>query len=104
MQKGITYYLRADPARPINVGRMSIVRRGLSPSAPDTLGPISEDDAITVGMSSAGDAYYISYFFEAVAGQNLVITVTQHRSNASWHLYGLTNEVIPPQVSVMVIR
>jgi predicted secreted protein len=69
---------------------------------PDGPGPLShkvaqinEDDATSVGMATANTAYYINYPFRAVAGQNLVITVTQHIYNGSWHLYGLTNERLP---------
>ncbi len=69
---------------------------------PDGPGPLShtvaqlnEDNATSVGMPAANTAYYINYPFRAVAGQNLVITVTQHVYNGSWHLYGLTNERLP---------
>jgi hypothetical protein len=69
---------------------------------PDGPGPLShtvaqlnEDNATSVGMAAANTAYYINYPFRAVDGQNLVITVTQHLSNGSWHLYGLTNERVP---------
>ena len=56
---------------------------------------INEDDALTVGMPAANTAYYINYRFTAVAGQNLVITGTQNNLNQSWHLYGLSNQVVP---------
>ncbi len=69
---------------------------------PDGAGPISdatetinEDDATTVGMPNDNDAYYINYEFTAVAGEDLVITVTQDLFNQSWHLYGLTNRSSP---------
>lgn len=69
---------------------------------PDGAGPLSEstamineDDATTVGMAAATDAYYINYRYTAAAGQNLVITATQALTNNSWHLYGLTNQVVP---------
>ncbi|MDD2600416.1 MAG: Ig-like domain-containing protein [Kiritimatiellae bacterium] len=78
---------------------------------PDGAGPISdvvtqinEDNAASVGMSAANDAYYISYPFMAVAGENLVITATTHLNNATWHLYGLTNEVIPPMGTILLIQ
>ena len=70
---------------------------------PDGAGPISdatqtinEDDATTVGMPKDNDAYYINYEFTAVAGQDLVITLTQDLSNQSWHLYGLSNQLFSP--------
>ncbi len=69
---------------------------------PDGAGPLSEstamineDDATTVGLAAATDAYYINYRYTAVAGQNLAITATQALTNNSWHLYGLTNQVVP---------
>ena len=58
----------------------------------DATGPINQDDATTVGLSSDNDAYYINYQFKAVSGQDLVITLTQSLTNQSWHLYGLTNQ------------
>ena len=66
---------------------------------PDGAGPIadsvtvSEDDATSVGMPNANDAYFLNYRFTAVSGEDLVITVTQLNNNNSWHLYGLSNEV-----------
>ena len=62
----------------------------------DSTGLISEDNATSVGMAAANDAYFISYTFTAVAGQDLVITATQNNQNNSWHLYGLSNEEVPP--------
>ncbi len=60
----------------------------------DVTGTINEDDATTVGMPNDNDAYYIDYEFTAVAGEDLVITVTQDLTNQSWHLYGLTNQEV----------
>ena len=62
----------------------------------DSTGVINEDDATTVGFANANDAYYINYEFTAVAGEDLVITLTQDIYNESWHLYGLTNEIAGP--------
>jgi hypothetical protein len=62
----------------------------------DSTGVINEDDATTVGFANANDAYYINYQFTAVAGEDLVITLTQDIYNESWHLYGLTNEIAGP--------
>jgi len=61
----------------------------------DSTGLISEDQATSVGMAADNDAYYINYRFTAV-GHDLVITATQNNNNSSWHLYGLTNEEVPP--------
>ena len=66
---------------------------------PDGAGPVSdsteminEDDATSVGLPNDNDAYYINYEFTAVAGEDLVITLTQDILNYSWHLYGLSNQ------------
>lgn len=65
-------------------------------------GTINEDDATgsTPGFSNFNDAYYINYRFTAVAGEDLVITATQDIANSSWHLYGLTNQVVPEPSSL----
>jgi hypothetical protein len=70
---------------------------------PDGAGPIADstvrinqDDATSVGFANDNDAYYINYEFTAVAGEDLVITLTQDIYNYSWHLYGLTNEIAGP--------
>ncbi len=55
-------------------------------------------------MPAADDAYYISYTFTAVDGEDLVITVTQHNSNNSWHLYGLSNEIVYPKGMIMLLH
>jgi len=69
-----------------------------------TVAQINEDNAASVGMAAANTAYYINYPFTAVAGQNLVITATQHIANGSWHLYGLTNEMVPPSGTLILIQ
>ncbi len=69
----------------------------------DSTGVINEDDATTVGMPAANTAYFISYHFTAVAGQDLVITATQPSATWSWHLYGLTTEVVPPPRLVSIV-
>ncbi|MHC4519501.1 MAG: discoidin domain-containing protein, partial [Planctomycetota bacterium] len=58
----------------------------------DSTGPINQDDATSVGFSNDNDAYYINYEFTAVAGEDLLITLTQDLYNQSWHLYGLSNQ------------
>ena len=70
---------------------------------PDGAGPIadstpkiSQDNATSMGFTNGNDAYYINYQFTAVAGEDLVITLTQDIYNYSWHLYGLTNEIAGP--------
>ena len=65
---------------------------------PDGAGPtsdtvdISQDNATSVGFANGTDAYYVNYEFKAVAGQDLVIHASQDNNNASWHLYGLSNQ------------
>jgi len=61
----------------------------------DSTGVISEDNATGTppGLTNFNDAYYINYRFTAVASEDLVITATQAGSNASWHLYGISNQV-----------
>ncbi|HPC95666.1 MAG TPA: discoidin domain-containing protein [Sedimentisphaerales bacterium] len=71
---------------------------GAGPIADSTI-KINQDDATTVGMPNANDAYYINYEFTAVAGENLVITLTQDLYNYSWHLYGLTNQEVATHVA-----
>ena len=75
---------------------------------PDGAGPISDvtetinqDDATTVGMPNDNDAYYINYEFTAVAGEDLVIMVTQDLFNQSWHLYGITNQEYSPGIATV---
>jgi hypothetical protein len=70
----------------------------------DAVAQINEDNATSVGMAAATDAYYISYPFTAVAGADLVITATQHTYNGSWHLYGITNERLPSKGTYISFR
>ena len=73
----------------------------------DATGLINQDDATTVGFSTDNQAYYINYRFTAVAGEDLVITVTQSNpaGNNSWHLYGLSNqEVYAPDCATTLQR
>ncbi len=58
----------------------------------DSTGRLSQDNATSAGFANGNDAYYISYQFTAVAGEDLVITATQHVNTFSWHVYGLTNQ------------
>ena len=74
---------------------------GAGPLSTST-GTISEDNATSVGFG-VNDAYYINYRFTAVAGEDLVITGTQLGSNQSWHLYGLTNQLVPEPSRAMLI-
>jgi len=67
----------------------------------DSTAVINQDDATSVGFTYGNDAYYINYQFKAVAGEDLVITLTQDVVNYSWHLYGISNEeaVVPNTAS-----
>lgn len=72
----------------------------------DSTGIINQDDASLTppGFDNPNDAYYINYRFTAVDGQDLVITATQSDFNQSWHLYGLTNQVVPePSQAVLCL-
>jgi len=60
----------------------------------DSTGKVSQDNAMSTGFANGNDAYYINYQFTAVAGEDLVITLTQDNLNYSWHLYGLTNQEV----------
>ena len=60
----------------------------------DSTGRLSQDNTTSAGFANGNDAYYISYQFTAVAGEDLVITATQHVNTYSWHLYGLTNQEV----------
>ncbi|MCF7975591.1 MAG: discoidin domain-containing protein [Phycisphaerae bacterium] len=60
----------------------------------DATGRLSQDNAASAGFANGNDAYYISYQFTAQAGEDLVITATQHINTYSWHLYGLTNQEV----------
>lgn len=82
---------------------------------PDGAGAISEsttinqNNASTVpGESFASDAiYYINYRYTAVANENLSVKFEIANSSlASWHLYGLTNQVVPaviPEPGALVL-
>ena len=71
----------------------------------DSTGSINEDNATGTppGFANFNDAYYINYRFTAVAGQDLVITATQVSNGASWHLYGLSNQVAVPEPSTLAL-
>jgi hypothetical protein len=75
---------------------------------PDGAGPVSDkitdltgDDSnhnppgLTDPAPDPQEAYYINYRFTAVAGENLVITLDPYDGEHTYHLYGLTNEVVP---------
>ncbi|NQT52533.1 PEP-CTERM sorting domain-containing protein, partial [bacterium] len=71
---------------------------------PDGIGPVSnvrtieEDDAAVAPPALAlNQSYAISYRFEAQATE-MTIEFDQIAVNASWHLYGVTNEQIHPIV------
>jgi hypothetical protein len=68
------------------------------PGAEDSV-YIHEDDATQTppGFADPNQAYALSYQFTAQTDQ-IQIGLTQQNTNASWHLYGLTNEFVttPP--------
>jgi hypothetical protein len=103
---GASYIVRIY-ARPWGVGFRPVTLvfdpDGAGPLS-DAVAQINEDNATSVGMAAATDAYYISYPFTAVAGADLVITATQHTYNGSWHLYGITNERLPSKGTYISFR
>ena len=79
---------------------------------PDGAGAVSDsttfnqNDATTVpGESFASDEiYYINYRYTAVASEDLEVTFTiANNSNASFHVYGITNQVVPEPSSLALL-
>ena len=101
---GLTYdtrvYVRKWGASSLRLVNLVFDPDGAGPRA-DTTGTISEDDATSVGMAAANDAYYISYTFTALTSE-LVITATQENNNYSWHLYGLSNQESTPPADLAI--
>ena len=100
---GQTYHTRIY-SRPWGLSESRVVTFVFDP---DGAGPISDstekinqDNATSVGFANYNDAYYINYQFKAVAGEDLVITLTQDNVNYSWHLYGLTNQEFSPEAAL----
>ena len=63
--------------------------------ANDSTGVIDQDNSTTVGMSNSDDSYYINYRYTATSTSLVWTAANQSGSNASFHLYGLTNQVVP---------
>jgi hypothetical protein len=71
--------------------------------ANDSTGVFNEDNATTVGMPAVNDSYYLNYRY-AATGNNLVFTAANSAgSNASFHLYGMTNQVVPEPSVVLLL-
>lgn len=105
LMPGVAYNVRVyvrQWASGIRLATLTFDPDGAGPIA-DSVGPINEDDATSVGLAEA-DAYYISYQFTAVDGEPLVITAAQHVSPTSWHLYGITNEKVPLDGTIILIH
>lgn len=105
---GTQYDLRIYNGRWGNDG---VDRTNIFTFDPDGAGPISDvstvfdqNDARSVGLSE-NDAWYINYRYTAVAGENLVVTSQiKNTQGASWHLYALTNQVVPiPETSSLTL-
>lgn len=71
--------------------------------ADDSTGQINEDQATTVGMTSDNDSYYINYQYTATSSSLSWTAANAAGSNASWHLYGLTNQVVPEPSSLALL-
>ena len=67
--------------------------------ANDSTGFINTDRATTVGMAGDNDSYYINYRYTASSTSLVFTAANQSGSNASFHLYGLTNQVVIPEPS-----
>jgi hypothetical protein len=61
----------------------------------DNFVPINEDDARSVGFASDRQAYALSFRFRAESDQ-MNLSFLEALSNQSWHVYGLTNEIVEP--------
>ena len=71
--------------------------------ASDSTGEIDQDDSTTVGLAKT-DSYYINYRYTADGTGSLVWTAANSSgSNASWHLYGLTNQIVPEPSSLALL-
>ena len=55
---------------------------------------IDQDNAATVGFTQ-NDSYYINYRYTATGTSLTWTAANASGSNASWHLYGITNQVVP---------
>ena len=65
--------------------------------AADSTGFINTDRATTVGLPGDNDSYYINYRYTAASTSLVFTAANQSGSNASFHLYGLTNQVAIPE-------
>lgn len=91
--------------------RVSTARNNTITFDPDGAGAISDstplinqDDPTAIGFSGT-NAYYISYTYTATASGSLVVNFTtgpNAPAQGSWHIYGITNQVIPePSVALL---
>jgi len=71
--------------------------------AADSTGPIDQDHSTTVGMPNNTDSYYINYRYTATSTSLTWTAANAAGSNASWHLYGLTNQVVPEPATMLVL-
>jgi len=106
LDAGVEYELR------IYAGRWStgVDRRSTFTFDPDGAGAVSdvsvsinEDNPTALGLS-AGDAFYLSYRYTAVTGEDLVVkSQINNSAGASWHVYALTNQVVPEPTSLALM-
>lgn len=66
--------------------------------ANDSTGSINQDDSTTVGFATT-DSYYINYRFVADSSSLTFTAANASGSDASWHLYGLSNQVVTNLIS-----
>jgi len=64
---------------------------------------VDEDHASSVGFSDDAQAYALAYTFRAES-DHLDVSFQQSFYNQSWHLYGVTNEIIAPAPGTAICR
>jgi len=74
-----------------------------SDGTPDNTVAVDQNHASSVGFSDDRQAYALSYTFTAESTE-LDITFQQVFSNASWHLYGVTNEIVKAPLGMAPVR
>ena len=100
---GTTYDLRVYTHLWTNPGNRPNTLVFDSTGAADSTGLINQDNATSFGMPGVTDSAYINYRYTAT-GTSLSFTAANAAgSNASWHLYGLSNQVVPEPGSLALL-
>ena len=70
----------------------------------DSTGPAPEDRPSLVGLPSDQSAYYVNYQFTAQTSELVIDTlVVEPAPSGSYHLYAMTNEVVPEPSSLTLV-